>query len=303
MGTPEYAVPYLEGLIQAGMKPVAVLSQPDRSQGRKQIVEPTPVKKFALSYDISVLQPEDIRMEGWTETIRELAPDVIVVVAFGQIIPRTILDIPPKGCVNVHPSLLPKYRGAAPLQEAILHDEKETGVSIMLMDEKMDHGPILAQEKMPLAEDETLNSLRKKTTAVGVPLLVDTLTKLLEGRLTPKPQDDSQASYTQLLTRESGRIDWSRPARKIECQVRALNPWPGTWTEWNGKRLKILKIRVADEVTSTHAPLGELFAFPSAHQLFVPCGKGEHLEITELQPEGKKPMSAKEFLNGGYLAC
>lgn len=271
MGTPEYSGRYLQELINAGLRPVAVVTQPDRPAGRAQFVEPTPVKKIARENAIPVLQPEDIRALEWTEKIRELNPALIVVVAFGQIIPQSILDIPSRGCINVHPSLLPRHRGATPWQEAILQGDTMTGVTIMLMDVKMDHGQILAQEECRIAQDETMQSLEDKTATIGMPLLITAIEKWFAGIISPKEQNHEHATYTRLLKKESGKIDWSKSSAEIERMVRALNPWPGTWTEWNGKRIKILKAHL-----DTH----------------------NALVIDELQPEGKNPMGRESFING-----
>lgn len=271
MGTPNYAARYLEGLIAADLTPVAVITQPDRPAGRTQTVEPTPVKMAALKYGIPIYQPEDIREPHWAEKIRGLAPELIVVVAFGQIIPQSILDVPPKGCINVHPSLLPRHRGATPWQETILQGDTKTGVTIMLMDEKMDHGPILSQEEISVAQDETTESLENKTAAVGIPLLINTLAQWFAGTVVPSEQNHEKATYTRLLKKESGKIDWSKSAIEIERMIRALEPWPGTWTERQGKRVKILKAHLDEQ---------------------------NALIIDELQPEGKKPVDAQTFRNG-----
>lgn len=271
MGTPAYSGKYLQGLINAGLQPIAVITQPDRPAGRGQTIEPTPVKKIAQKNAILVLQPEDIRAQEWTEKIQAYKPDIIVVVAFGQIIPQSILDIPPKGCINVHPSLLPRHRGATPLHEAILQGDSKTGVTIMLMDAKMDHGPILSQKECLTAHGETTQSLENKTAAIGIPLLIETIEKWFSGTLSSIEQNHKLATYTRLLKKESGKIDWSNSPAEIERMIRALNPWPGTWTEWNGKRIKILSARLDDD---------------------------NALIIDELQPEGKQSMDAKEFING-----
>ncbi|MBI4253274.1 methionyl-tRNA formyltransferase [Candidatus Uhrbacteria bacterium] len=271
MGTPDYAAQYLEGLIFSGYKPIAVITQPDRPAGRAQTVEATPVKRTAERNNIPVHQPEDIRDPQWTKKIQELKPDLIVVVAFGQIIPQSILTIPSKGCINVHPSLLPRHRGATPWQETILQGDATTGVTIMLMDEKMDHGPILSQEGVDVAPDETTKSLEDKTAAIGIPLLIGTLTRWFAGTVTPAEQHHDQATYTRLLKKESGRIDWSKCPVEIDRMIRALNPWPGAWTEWHGKRIKILKAHLDEQ---------------------------NDLIVDELQPEGKKSMDAKTFRNG-----
>lgn len=271
MGTPDYAARYLDGLIAAGITPVAVITQPDRPAGRAQTIKPTPVKKIAQANAVPVIQPEDIRAQEWTKKILTYKPYLIVVVAFGQIIPQSILDIPKKGSINVHPSLLPRHRGATPLHEAILQGDNKTGVTIMLMDAKMDHGPVLAQKECLVAPDDTTQSLENKTAAIGIPLLIETIEKCLAGTLSPIEQNHEQATYTRLLKKESGKIDWSKSAVEIERMVRALTPWPGAWTEWNGKRIKILRARL------------------DKNGMFV---------IDELQTEGKKAMDAKTFVNG-----
>lgn len=295
MGTPHYAARYLEGLIAADLVPIAVITQLDRPAGRKQIIEPTPVKLTALKHDIPIYQPEDIREPRWTKKIRELAPELIIVVAFGQIIPQSILDIPPYGCINVHPSLLPKYRGASPLQESLLHGDTETGVTIMRMDAKMDHGPILAQEKISISPTETIESLREKTITLGATLLIKTVLVLFSKTISEIIQDDSQATYTRLLTRESGKIDWLRSAEYIERQVRALNPWPGTWTMYEGKRLKILKTSLMNTTEGNLSQVGHIIQ--KNGELIAYCNPGI-LRLDEIHIEGKKPMMTSEFLRG-----
>ncbi|MDO8571076.1 MAG: methionyl-tRNA formyltransferase, partial [bacterium] len=287
-GTPDFSVPFLEVLIKADLKPCAVVTQPDRPTGRKQIIEETPVKKMALAHAIPVLQEEKINTPECIEKITSLKPDLIVVVAFGQIIPQTILDIPKYGCINVHPSLLPKYRGASPLQETLLKGDMETGVTIMLMDAKMDHGPILSQGKVMIDSGETLGSLRKKTTDLGTHLLIKTIKDHARGAITPITQDDTLTTYTRLLTRDSGKIDWSESAEHIDRAIRALNPWPGTWTLWHNKRLKILKAEVLD--TAYQTP--QLHYGRIAHErdlLLAYCNPGI-LIIQEVQLEGKKAL-------------
>ena len=270
MGTPDYSARYLVGLIDACQKPIAVITQPDRPAGRQQTIKPTPTKRVALEHGIPVYQPEDIRDREWTQRILELAPELIIVVAFGQIIPQSILDIPRYGCINVHPSLLPRHRGATPWQETIMQGDTESGVTIMLMDQKMDHGPILAQEKIALAPDETMLSLEGKTASIGIPLLIQSIRRWTENKCESREQDHTKATYTRLLKKESGKIDWSKNNAEIERMIRALNPWPGTWTEWHGMRIKILRAHLENNA----------------------------LVIDELQPEGKKPMSAEHFKNG-----
>ncbi|MEK7648372.1 MAG: methionyl-tRNA formyltransferase [Patescibacteria group bacterium] len=301
MGTPEYAVPYLEGLISAGFNPCTVISQPDRPSGRKQTIEPTPIKKCALAHGIPVLQPEHIRDTQWTNAIRDLSSDMIIVVAFGQIIPKSILDIPHKGCINIHPSLLPKYRGASPLQTALLNGDSETGVTIMHLDEKMDHGPIIAQEKIQLEMRETIISLRKKTTEVGIQLLIDSLSKIESNAVKYTEQDHAQATYTKLLNLDDGSIDFSaESAEIIDRKIRALNPEPGTWTVIQGKRLKILEaLLVLGDKNDELLPPTTFFTKSENGKkyLYARCTPGI-LQLDTVQLEGKKSMSGAEFANG-----
>lgn len=294
-GTPDYAVPFLQGLIQADMTPQAVFSQPDRPVGRKQTIEPTPIKTTARSYGVPVFQPEDIRTPEWIEKIKELSPDAIVVVAFGQIIPQEILDIPPKGCVNVHPSLLPRHRGASPLQETILQGDTTTAVTVMLMDAKMDHGPILAQKPVAVDKNETHESLREKTTVIGVPLLIDTLDKWFSGAIRHTPQDDSRATYTRLLSRETGKLDWSENRETIDRKIRGLNPWPGVWCDFNGKRLKIFASKKYEGTPKEQSSF--YYSTNEGSHLFVACKDGL-LELTDVQLEGKNRTSGSDFVQG-----
>ena len=268
-GTSEFGAIVLEKLIEHGMKPVLVVTAPDKPVGRKQMLTPPPTKISAKKYGIPILQPE-ILVNSKSE-IRNSKPDLIALAAYGQIIPKEILDIPKHGALNVHPSLLPKYRGASPVQSAILNGEAETGVTIMLMDEELDHGPIIAHTKYKMQDTRyTYEELHDKLAEVGGDLLAETIPKWIRGEIKPEPQDHSHATYTKRIKKEDGRIDWSKPAGYIERQVRALNPWPGAFTLWEGKRVKILK---------AHIEQGKLI-------------------IDELQLEGKKPTKLQEFLLG-----
>ncbi len=295
LGTPAFAVPFLESLIGANYTPTLVVTQPDRPIGRKQMVLPTPIKSTANYHNIPTLQPEDINTEECIRALRVQQPDLIVTVAFGQIISKDVLSIPKYGCINVHPSFLPKYRGASPLQETILHGDKETGVTIILMDEKMDHGPILAQETLSLEDRETMESLIQKTTKLGKKLLIDTIREIEQGTIHSQEQDHAQATFTRLLKKEMGHIDWNRSAEEIDRQIRALNPWPGTWTEWQGKKVKIYTATPEEEIIEQ--TIGVFFN--NNGRLFIQCGKGQ-LAIQTLQVEGKNIISSEEFLRG-YL--
>jgi methionyl-tRNA formyltransferase len=279
-GTPDLSVPFLEALTnEPDFEVVAVVTQPDRPVGRKQILTPSPVKKLAVLKNISVFQPENFKKTSHNSTTQQLnnsltSSDVAIVIAYGKIIPQAILNIPRLGCVNVHPSLLPKYRGPSPIQTAIMNNDKEAGISIMLLDAGMDSGPLLAQEAFPLAADETQESLIEKIKRLGPALLIKTLRAYAAGEITPQPQDKSKVKICKMLDRDSGRIDWTRSAVEIDAQVRALHPWPGCWTtfEHNGKtfRLKILKTKIEDE----------------------------KLVLLEVQLEGRSPISFEEFERG-----
>jgi len=293
MGTPEFSVPILNALIE-DYKVIAVVTQLDKKVGRKQVLTPSPIKKIALTNKIDVLQPEKI--SGNAEFIRrvnDLKPDLIVIAAYGLILPKEILDIPKYRVINVHASLLPKYRGASPIQSAILNGDKETGVTIMLVNEKMDEGDILMQKTITITDDDNFASLYDKLSILGTHLLIETLPKWLNKEIKLQKQDDSQATYCKLITKEDGKIDWHKSAIEIERQVCALNPWPGTWTVWDDKKVKLLKVKLLNGLNKNSAGM----VFKTNEDFAISCNE-ESLEILELQLEGKKPMSAKEFLNG-----
>ncbi|MCL5959456.1 MAG: methionyl-tRNA formyltransferase [Chloroflexi bacterium] len=305
MGTPRFAVPVLEGLQQAGYDIVGVVTQPDKPVGRKGTPTPPPVKLVALQYGLRVFQPQRLRDVNLLEELRSLQPDVIVVAAFGKILPREVLALPTLGCLNVHASLLPKYRGAAPISEAILDGEKETGITIMLMDEGMDSGPILAQVAVEIYSTDTAESLGAKLAEAGARLLLEVLPEWTQGKITPRPQDPSQATYVKMLAKEDGLIDWTTPAEYIERQVRAFYPWPTAYTFWDGKQLKIL--RAAVRLDSGGAAPGRVSVMSvgvasgragrEEGELMVACGRGQ-LALLEVQLAGKKAMGADEFLRG-----
>ncbi|MEK7103304.1 MAG: methionyl-tRNA formyltransferase [Patescibacteria group bacterium] len=295
-GTPAYSVGFLYSLIAADMSPIAVVSQPDRPVGRDKEILPTPVKELAEANNIPVLQPENVNDPQSIANIKALNPDLIVVVAFGQIISKDIIDIPKRGCINVHPSLLPLLRGATPLQGAILQGLSETGITIMLMDEKMDHGPILAQLRLPLAQDETYVSLAEKTIDLGRTLLVDTIKKWTAGAITSKEQDHTAATFTKLLKKDSGKITADMPVIAIQRMMRALQPWPGVWMEHEGKRVKILSI--GQRIAHTDSLAGVLFTNTSLGNGTWLSATDGALELTSVQPEGKAAMSGEDFARG-----
>lgn len=293
MGTPEFALPGLSRLISSDIfEIVGVFTQPDKPVGRNQVLTPSPIKKLALENNLAIFQPTKLKDE--LENLKNLQPDLIVVIAYGKIIPQSILDIPTYGCVNVHASLLPKYRGAAVLNAPILNGDKETGVTIMRMEAGLDTGPILRQAKIKLAGTESLENVHDKLSALGAEILIPTLEDFIAGKIIPQSQDESQASYIKTLSKEDGKIDWTKSAVEIERMVRAYNPWPGTFTVSGGKTLKI--IAVSGEVLNinTHAA-GATFLHEG--QLAVQCGQ-ESLLILKLQLEGKKIMASEEFLRG-----
>lgn len=298
MGTPELAAVILGKMMEAGMAPEAVVTQPDRPVGRKRMVQSPPVKQLAAKHGIEVWQPEKLKgNEKIAAKIRELAPDAIVVAAYGQMIPKEILDIPKKGCLNIHPSLLPKYRGASPMQFALMSGDKETGVSIMLLDEKMDHGPILTQEKW-ICEEKYYGQLSKELSEIGAKLLVETLPKWLEGRIEPKEQDHDKATYTRIISKKDGLIDWNKGAEEIACQVRALHLWPtaqaNMTVKGRAKTLKIYRAKAFD--CNANGKPGTIFCHNGTPAAV--CGDKKCLLLEEVQLEGKKKMEGKDFIRG-----
>lgn len=297
MGTPDFAVEALEALASSRHEVTAVFTQPDKPKGRGKAMQFTPVKEVALRENIPVYQPKKVRDPEVIQKIRELAPDVLVVVAFGQIIPQEILDIAPYGCINVHGSLLPKYRGAAPIQWAVIDGEKESGVTTMQMDAGLDTGDMLLKTVVPLDEKETGGSLFDKLSKAGADLLLETLDALENGTVTPQKQGESPTAYAKMLTKDMGAIDWNRPAKELERLIRGLNPWPGTYTEYQGKTLKIWGATVEDGGDPSKAGTivnvkKHSFGIQTKDGILVP---------TEIQLEGKKRMTAEAFLCGVSL--
>lgn len=293
MGTPDFAVPTLEALIGAGHELAAVVTQPDKPKGRGKAVLMTPVKEKALECGIPVYQPKRVREPEFLDVLRKLNPDVIVVVAFGQILPREILTLPPFGCVNVHASLLPKYRGAAPIQWAVIDGETVSGVTTMQMNEGLDTGDILEQEEISLDPEETGGSLFEKLASLGGKMILSTLKGLEDGSIIPRAQGEMTTTYAKMLTKAMGEIDWSMDAASIERLVRGLNPWPSAYTYVDGKTLKIWKARV--EAGEAGNEPGQVRV--TKDRLLVETGNGV-LSILELQLEGKKRMEAAAFLRG-----
>ena len=297
MGTPDFAVGCLEALIKAGHDVVAVYSQPDKPVGRKREVLPTPVKQCALNHGIEVRQPASLRNAEETEKLRDLAPDAVVVVAYGKLIPTDMLKVAPLGFINVHASLLPKYRGAAPIQWAVVNGEKETGVTTMLLNEGMDTGDMLERAVTPIGENETAGELFERLSALGAELIVSTLEKLEKGEITPEKQDEAQATLAPIISKEMALLDFAQSAESLSNLVRGFNPWPIAYTILEGKRLKVYSARVAGK---TNAPAGAVTQ--SERSLCVACGDGVELELLDIQLEGSKRMPASEWLKGRAVA-
>ena len=300
-GTPEFAVPTLRRLHQDGFEPVAVVTQPDRPRGRGLKLAPPPVKRAALELGLRVEQPEKLKGAEGHALLERFQPDAVVIVGYGQIIPADLLLRPRHGWINLHASLLPRYRGAAPVQWALIRGETTTGVTTMRIDEGLDTGPLLLQREEPIAEEDTAVTLARRLAEMGAPLMVETLKRLDEGTLLPQPQDYARASKAPLLKRAHGQLDWSLSARELYNRIRGLVPWPGAFTGFRGKRLHLWWARPLT------APPGVVQApTPSTllvekHALYVACGGGTWLHIVEVQPANRKRLPAADFINGLHV--
>lgn len=295
MGTPEFAVPSLRALIDAGHEIVAVFTQPDKPQGRKMLLTPPPVKVLAQTENIRVYQPSSLKGPEQAELIAQLHPDAVVVAAYGKMLPKAVLDIPKLGCINVHASLLPKYRGAAPVQAAILNGDEKTGVTTQMMGVECDKGDILMMESTPIGPDETAQALTARLAQLGAGLIVSTLEAVRNGTVKPIAQDEERSCYVSLITKKMSPIDWNRPAQDIHNQIRALFPWPAASSEIHGRRLKIYRSRL------TGNQCGEPgLIVPDQDEFIVCCGNGTALELLEVQSEGGKKMSGCEYLRGHH---
>lgn len=291
MGTPDFAVPSLQALIDAGHEVCAVYTQPDKAQGRKQILTAPPVKELALQYHIPVYQPATLKNEEEQEKLRALAPEVIIVVAYGKLLPKAVLDIPPRGCINVHGSLLPRWRGAAPIQWSVIAGDEKAGVTTMQMAEGLDTGDMLLTYETEIGARETAGELFDRLAQAGAELLVRTLVEL--DSITPRPQDDSRSCYAHMLDKQMAVIDWAKSAREIDCLIRGLSPWPVALTTLDGARLKIY---AAEPVPGTGRP-GEVLVSDPRKGLTVACGAGA-LALHEVQLVGGKRMKSADFLRG-----
>lgn len=294
MGTPDFSVPTLEALVKAGHEVTGVVTQPDKPKGRGKAVLMTPVKEKAIALGIPVYQPVRAREEAFVQLLRDLNPDAMVVIAFGQILPKSILDIPRYGCINIHASLLPRYRGAAPLQWVVLDGETETGITTMMMDVGMDTGDMLEKLVVPMDAKETYGSIHDKLSELGGDLILSTLEKIQAGTIIRTPQTEEEATYTKKITKAMGDIHWSMDAAAIERLIRGLNPWPSAYTSWNGKTIKIWEADVlAEEYPGS---FGEIVMVDKTSVL-VKTGKGT-LSLKSLQLQGKKRMDTDAFLRG-----
>ncbi len=295
LGSGSFAIPSFEALLDAGHEISALVTQPDKQKGRGRALAPPPLKPVAEARGIQVLQPRRVREPEAQAVLRALAPDIQVVVAYGQILPRDVIDIPRLGTLNVHASLLPRYRGAAPIQWAIVRGETETGVSIMRIDEGLDTGPLLLQRALAIGPAETAGELQPRLARLGAAALVEALRGLAAGSLPSQAQDHDRASLAPILRKEDGRLDWSRPASALACQVRGLNPWPGAFALWNGTRLAVWRSepRVSEAPADPGRVLGR-----DADALLVACGERSALGLIEVQPEGRKRMSGAAFSLG-----
>jgi methionyl-tRNA formyltransferase len=314
MGTPEFAVPSLRVLLEEGYRVIAVVTQPDRPKGRKRVLTPPPVKVEAEKHGILVLQPERLRHADSVKLLRDLQPDLIVTAAYGQILPKTVLDLPAYGCINIHASLLPKYRGGAPIHHALLHGESTTGVTIMYMAEGLDTGDMISRVEEPITDSDTTGTLFEKLSLAGAELLRRTLPDLLAGSIQAVPQNEVEAVYSPNIKREDELIDWSRPALDIFNQIRGLNPFPGAYTKWNGD---IMKIWASQKPKATESDLsqagreagsaalsgtlpGTVLQSSQEQGIEIMTGAGT-IWLTEIQPPGKKALDVPQFLRGSNI--
>jgi methionyl-tRNA formyltransferase len=297
IGTPEFAVPSLEALLQSEETVVGVVTQPDKPKGRGQTMAASPIKQLAEKTGVPILQPLKMKDPAFLDALRAWQPDLIAVAAFGRILPPVILEMPRQGCVNVHASLLPKYRGAGPIQWAIINGEHETGITTMLMDAGMDTGAMLLQERVPIDPEDTAGSLSDKLAKIGGPLLIETIRRLKAGTVTPRPQDSSLATMAPLLQKEDGQIDWTLPATEIANRIRGLSPWPGAFTHVDQERWTIWKAHALAD--SASADLGTAVAV-TKDAIHVATGHGL-LAITELQPANSRRMTVRQYIAGHPL--
>lgn len=295
MGTPDFAVPSLERLIADGHDIAAVYTQPDKPKNRGMKLTPSPVKEVALAHQIPVVQPQKLREERVLEELAAFQPELIVVAAYGKLLPKALIELPPKGCINVHSSLLPKYRGAAPINWAVINGETETGVTIMDIAEALDAGDVISQAATPIDPEESVESLHDRLAVMGAELLSKTVVAIANGTAHRTPQEDSQSSYAPMLSRELSPIDWSRSAREIHNQIRGLTPWPATTMVLSGSTFKVY---AAEETGETTGKPGGTLLGTDKRGICMACGDGHVLRVLELQAPGKKRMKAPDYLRG-----
>lgn len=296
MGSATFALPSLNALFEAGHTITAVITQPDKPSGRGRALQGPPVKKRAFELHLPIYQPASLKSDETRELFSTLAPELIVVVAYGKILPSWLLHFPKYGCINLHGSLLPKYRGAAPVHWAVANGEEKTGVCTMLLNEGLDTGPVYLCEETPVGSDETVTELYERLAVVGGPLMRTTVEGILNATLQTRPQDDTQASFAPILKKSDGYLDWARPALEIHNHVRAFNPWPGTVTKFRGQTCKVLKSSLKTAGPTLQADSGSLVI--SKGHLSVICGDGNVIEILTIQPESRKAISGMDFANG-----
>lgn len=297
MGSPAFALPALQTLVTNAYDIIAVYTQPDKKTGRGQHIVESPVKQFAMQRRLPVIQPETFKDAAEVAKLADLKPDIIFVAAYGLILPDAVLAMPKHKCVNIHPSLLPKYRGPSPIVAAILNGDPVTGATIMLIDKKVDSGPILCQKEMAITDGDTTESLSVRLADLGAGLLAETVPAWVDGQIQPRIQDDGLATYTKMETKEDGLLDWNLPAGQLWRRVRAYYPWPGCFTEWNGKRLKILK--AVPLATGGNGRIGQVIELPRSEPARVAVVTADGLlGLTTVQAEGKKEMAAADFIVG-----
>lgn len=296
MGTPDFSVPCLKRLIDDGHNVQAVFTQPDRPKGRGNHLAPPPVKELALQHGIPVYQPEKLRKSDALEVLKEISPQLIIVVAYGQILPQSIIELPQYGCINIHASLLPRYRGAAPIQWCVLNGEKKSGVTSMQMDAGLDTGDMLLSAECEIGENDTAEDLHDRLSVLGAEVMSKTIDLLERGELNPVKQDDSLSNYAPMLTKELCPIDWTESARQVHNKVRGLYSWPCATAELDGRTIKIHKTRLCGKV---HGKAGQVVE--SGKKLIVACGDGQGVEIVTLQAQGKKAMSAQDYMRGNPI--
>lgn len=296
MGTPDFAVGSLKKLLEDGHEIAGVFTQPDKPQGRKMVLTPPPVKVFAAANGLAVYQPNSVRTAEALELLKSLNPELIAVVAYGKILPKEILQLPKFGCVNCHASLLPRHRGASPIQWSIYCGDRVTGVTTMLMDEGMDTGDMLKRAEVEISDDDNFETLHDKLASAGADLLAETVNGLANGSVTPVKQPEEGVSYAPIIKKEMGLIDFNKTAREIDCLVRAFTPWPSAFFFTCGARLKVLKAKVSENCTAEPGTVIDV-----TEGIKIACGNGSSITVSELQPEGKGAMTAKAYLNGKHI--